>query len=195
MKNFLKNITVLIILFATTAAMATEPKIDLKTGNEGTSLVLEMDAVSETSEIRMTDSNDNIVHYETITKNSYAKKFNLKNLENGNYYFTVESPSKKVTYSITLKNREIKIFHKKESSQIPVLRVSGDRVYFNLLNKDEGTVRIRVLNGNGESLKSQVFKGNINVGKVFNFENALEDNYLVVVQDGKSVYRQSISVK
>jgi cell division protein YceG involved in septum cleavage len=194
MKKFLKSIAVL-TLFATTAAMATEPKIDLKTGNESKSLILEMDAASGTSEIRMTDSNDNLVHYETIAKSSYAKKFNLKDLENGTYYFTVGNPLKKVVYTITLGNKEIKIANKRESPKIQVLRKSGDRIYFNLLNMDQGTVRVRVLNGGGEPLESQVFKGDTNVGKVYNFENALKDNYMVVVNDGKSVYRQSISVK
>jgi hypothetical protein len=116
-------------------------------------------------------------------------------LENGTYYFSVENPLKKVVYTLTLKNREIKITNKNSSSQIPVLRKSGDRIYFNLLNKDLNTVRVKVLNGNNEELESQVFKGNLTVGQVFNFENAIEDNYLVVVQDGKSVYSQRISVK
>jgi hypothetical protein len=195
MKKFLKSTAVLIVLFATTAAMATEPKIDLKTGNDAKSLVLEMDAAFGTSEVRLTDSNEKIVHFENISESVHSKKFNLKNLENGTYYFSVENPLKKVVYTLTLKNREIKITNKNSSSQIPVLRKSGDRIYFNLLNKDLNTVRVKVLNGNNEELESQVFKGNLTVGQVFNFENAIEDNYLVVVQDGKSVYSQRISVK
>lgn len=195
MKKFLKSTAVMTLLFATTAAMATEPKINLKTGNEAKGLVLEMDAVSGTSEIRLIDSNDNIFHYEDISKSSYAKKFNLKNLENGTYYFTVENSLKKVVYTLTLKNSEIKIANKTESSQIPVLRTSGDKIYLNLLNKGRNTVRVKVFNGNNEQLESQVFKGDFTIGKVFNFENALEDNYIVVVQDGKSLYRQSIAVK
>ena len=195
MKKFLKSTAVLTLLFVTTAAMATEPKINLKTGNEARGLVLEIDATSGSSEIHLTDSNDKIVHYEDISKSTYAKNFNLKNLENGTYYFTVENPLKKVVYTIILKNREIKIADKRESSQIPVLKKSGNRIYLNLLNKDQNTVRVKVFNGNNEQLVNQVFKGDFNIGKVFNFENALEDNYMVVVQDGKSLYRQSIAVK
>jgi len=195
MKKFLKSTAVLIVLLATTAAMATKPKIDLKTGNDAKSLVLELDAAFGTSEIRLTDSNDNIVHFENISESYHSKKFNLKNLENGTYYFSIENPLKKVVYTLTLKNREIKITNKNSSSQIPVLRKSGDRIYFNLLNKDLNTVRVKVLNGNSEPLKSQVFKDDLTIGQVFNFENALEDNYTVVVQDGKNVYHQSIAVK
>ena len=195
MKKFLKSIAVLTLLFASTAAMATEPKIDLKTGNDAKSLVLEMDAAFGTSEIRLTDSNDNIVHYENVSNASYTKTFNLKNLENGTYYFSVENPQEKVVYTITLKNREIKINHKRGSSQIPVLRTSGDKIYLNLLNKDLNTVKVKVFNGNNEPLKSQVFKGDFTIGKVFNFENALKDNYMVVVQDGKNVYHQIIAIK
>lgn len=195
MKKFLKSAAVLTLLFATTAAMATEPKIDLTTDNEAKSLVLEMDATSGESEIRLTDANDNIVHYENVSQSAYAKKFNLKSLANGTYYFTVENPSKKMVYTISLKNKEIKIADKRESSQIPVLRKSGDRIYLNLLNKDLNTVRVKIINGNNESLESQIFKGDLTVGEVFNFENAIKDNYLVVVQDGRNTYRQSISIK
>ena len=194
MKKFLKSTAVLTLLFATTAAMSTEPKIDLKTGNDAKSLVLEMDATSGTSEIRLTDSNDNIVHYENVSKASYARTFNLKNLENGTYHFSVESLRERVVYTLNMKNGEIKITDKRGSSQIPVLRISGEKIHINLLNKDLSTVKIKVFNSNNEPLKSQVFKGDLTIGQVFNFENALKDNYLVVVQDGKSVYRQSISI-
>jgi len=178
-----------------TAASTTEPKIDLKTGNDSKSLVLELDATSGESEVQLSDANDNIVHYENVSKNTYIKKFNLKNLENGTYYLTVENPIKKAVYTVTLKNREIKIADKRESSQIPVLRKSGDRIYLNLLNTDLNTVRVKVVNGNNEPLESQIFKGDLTVGEVFNFENAIRDNYLVVVQDGKNTYRQSISIE
>lgn len=195
MKKFLKSTAVLTLLFATTAAMATEPKIDLTTGSEAKSLVLEIDATSSESEVRLTNSNDNVVHYENVPQSSYTKKFNLKNLENGTYYFTVENPSKKVVYTISLKDKKIKIDDKTETSQIPVLRKSGDRIYLNLLNKDLRIVRVKVINGNNESLESQVFKGDLTVEEVFNFENAIKDNYLVVVQDSKNTYSQHISIK
>lgn len=195
MKKFLKNAAVLTLFFATTSAIATEPKINLKTGNDAKSLVFEMDHAFGTSEIRLTDSNDKIFHFENISESSHTKKFNLKNLENGTYYFNVDNPLKKVVYTLTLKNREIIITNINESPQIPVLRISGDRVYFNLLNKDLNTVRVKVLNGNNEQLESQVFMGDFTIGKVFNFENALEDNYMVVVQDGKNIYHQTIAIK
>jgi len=195
MKKFLKSTAVLILFFATKVALATEPKVDLKISNDSKGLVLEMDATSGESEIRLTDTNNKIVHYENVSKGSYAKKINLKNLENGTYYLSVENLSKKVVYTISLKSKEVEIDDKRESSQIPILRKSGDRIYLNLLNKDLNTVRVKVVNGNNEPLKSQVFKGDLIVGEVFNFENAMKDNYLVLVQDGKNTYRQSISIK
>ncbi|MBD1260526.1 hypothetical protein HZY62_07990 [Maribacter polysiphoniae] len=195
MKNILKNTAILTLLFAITTGMATEPKIDLKTDSEAKILVLEMDATSSKSEVRLTDSNDNIVHYENVSESSYTKKFNLKNLEDGIYYFTVENPLKKLVYTINLNNREIKIANKKESSQIPVLRKSGYRIFLNLLNKDLNTVKVKVVNGNNEQLDSRVFMGDLNIGNVYNFENAIRDNYIVVVHDGKNTYRQSISIE
>lgn len=195
MKKLLKSITVFSLLFATTAAMATEPKIDLKTGNEGKSLVLEMDASSAKSEVQLTDSNDNVVHHENVSNSYYAKKFNFKDLKTGTYYLTVENPLKKVAYTIRLKNKEIEIVNKKEISQLPVLRKSGKRIYLNLLNKDMNTVKVTVVNGNREQLNSKVFKGDLTIGNVYNFENALKDNYLVVVEDGKNIYSQDITIK
>lgn len=195
MKNILKNTAILTLLFAITTGMATEPKIDLKTDSEAKILVLEMDATSSKSEVRLTDSNDNIVHYENVSESSYTKKFNLKNLEDGIYYFTVENPLKKLVYTINLNNREIKIANKKESSQIPVLRKSGYRIFLNLLNKDLNTVKVKVVNGNNEQLDSRIFMGDLNIGNVYNFENAIRDNYIVVVHDGKNTYRQSISIE
>lgn len=195
MKNSIKGSVAFALLFTTLTAMANEPKIDVNPSNEAKSLVLEMDAVAGTSQLRLTDAKDNVFHYENILEGPYAKKFNLRNLENGTYYLTIENPSKKVVYTINLKNRETKITNKKESTHIPVLRTFGDRIYLNLWNGDLNTVRVKVYNGNNEEVEDQIFNGNLTVGKIYNFENALKDNYSVVVQDGIKVYRQSISVE
>lgn len=195
MKKFLRSTAVLTLLFGVTAAMANEPRISLKTGDGARSLILIMDAASGKSDIQITDSNNNTVYYENVWNGSYAKKFDLGKLKNGTYYFTVEIPSKKVVYAMDLNNKEIKIGNKSVSTQIPVLRKSGAKIYLNLLNKDQNKVSVRVFNGRHELLKSKTFKDDVKVGAVFNFENANKDYYTVIVKDHNNVYRQGISIE
>lgn len=184
-------------MFYTMAGMANEndPKINLVSSNDPKSVVLEMDSRSDKSVIELKDSKENIIHYEQILKGEYFRKFNLKDLPQGTYYFTVESESESVIYTLNLKNNKVAIVNKTEKSTKPVLRKVDDKVYFNLLNPNLKDVNIKILNSNNESVFEESIKGELMPGKVFNFKSALKDSYTVIVTNGSDHYMQNIVVK
>ena len=197
MKNYFKITAVGAAMFYTMAGMANEndPKINLVSSNDPKSVVLEMDSRSDKSVIELKDSKENIIHYEQILKGEYFRKFNLKDLPQGTYYFTVESESESVIYTLNLKNNKVAIVNKTEKSTKPVLRKVDDKVYFNLLNPNLKDVNIKILNSNNESVFEESIKGELMPGKVFNFKSALKDSYTVIVTNGSDHYMQNIVVK
>ena len=94
MKNLLKSIAAITLLFFTTTGIASEPKMNLVLENDSKSLVFEIDSNDKETKILLTDDNSKILFSENIVNVSYVKKFSFKNLELGTYLFYSEESIK-----------------------------------------------------------------------------------------------------
>ncbi|GLU45123.1 hypothetical protein [Allomuricauda sp. NBRC 101325] len=195
MKTILRNIAVLAITLIGTSAFANGPVIDLSVGNDPRTLLFATSENLEDTQISLMDSKEEIIHFDKIGEGNYQKRYNLKNLQVGTYFFKVNNRDSEVTYSIVLDDKGINKIAKNTNMESPVLRISGDKVYFNLFNEDQGLVKVKIRNGNNEEIDSQVFNGELTLGKVFNFQGAYTGDYTVIVEDGKHEYRKTISVQ
>ncbi|NND16033.1 MAG: hypothetical protein HKN89_06890 [Eudoraea sp.] len=63
----------------------------------------------------------------------------------------------------------------------PYLREDGERVFLNLLNLEMEEVKVRVVDERGRILYTEVIKDEIVIEKSFNFENAYEGTYRIVI--------------
>ena len=77
----------------------------------------------------------------------------------------------------------------------PIFQKKGDKVYLNMLNLQGEKVVVRVYDSERRLLFKETFEEALTVEKAFNFENAFEDSYTVVVKDAESTYIEKISVK
>ena len=77
----------------------------------------------------------------------------------------------------------------------PIFRKKGERVFLNMLNLQGDKIEVKVFDSNRRLLFKEIFEDDLTVEKAFNFENAFEDNYTVVVKDGNGVYTEKINVK
>ncbi len=71
----------------------------------------------------------------------------------------------------------------------------GDKVYLNMLNLQGDKIEIKVFDSGRRLLFNEVVTEKVTVEKAFNFENAFEDSYTVVVRDSEGTYIEKISVK
>tara|TARA_R110001632_G_scaffold164872_1_gene283381 strand:+ start:49 stop:636 length:588 start_codon:yes stop_codon:yes gene_type:complete len=195
MKTLLTNIAVIALTFIGTSAFAKGPVIDLSVGNDPMTLLFETSENPENTQISLMDSKEEIIHLDKIGEGNHQKKYNLKNLQRGTYYFKVNNRDSEVTYSIILDEKGINKISKKTNTDLPVLRISDNKVYFNLFNEDQGLVKVKIRNGNNEEIDSQVFNGELALGKVYYFQGAYTGDYIVIVEDGKHEYRKTISVQ
>lgn len=181
------------LMFVTVTGMAKEPKI---VSNGSTkSFVFELDAASDETTIRLLDSDGNIIYSEQVSKGmAYAKRFDLNNLESGNYYLEVEDSIKELTYRVALDETGAKVGGLMESTK-PVFRKRGDKVFLNLLNLDLQEVEVSVYDSSDRILFSETIKGEQLVQKAFNFEKAYTNSYTVVVKDGDNTYYEEVVVK
>ena len=165
----------------------------METKKESKSLVFELDSKAQETAIRLFDAANQVLYSEDISNESYAKKFNLMNLENGFYYFTTEDSLKKIIYTIEVDGSNVTILKRKENTK-PVFRKENGMVYLNLLNLDKKDVKIEVFDSSNRLVFSEKRVNEMIIEKAFNFSKAYADNYTVVVRDSQNTYYEDIVV-
>ena len=183
----------IVFMFGAFTATANEGKLSLVDNNTSNSIIYELESRAGETTIVLRDSDNNIIYTENIKVASYSKKFDLKNLENGQYYFTAEDALKSVVYTIDINGSEVKIISKKEDAK-PVFRKENGMVYLNLLNLDKNDVEIKVFDSNERLVFSEKRVDEMIIEKAFNFTKAYEDNYTVVVRNGKETYYENVVI-
>ncbi len=176
------------------AGMANDIKISLKKGNDAKSLVAELDTQALDSKIKLTDEDSQTIYFENISDTDYAKKFNMKDLQVGTYYLTIENARSYVVYTLDLSDSNVKITNKEENKTKFIFRKVGDKVYVNLFNGDQQKVDIEILDNQGNVVSKESTKDELNVGKVFNFEKAVKGKYIIRVNDGEDIYYKNITI-
>ena len=193
MKKVMKFTATLAFMCIAAIGMANEPELYLVPNDGIKSLIFKIEDPSEKTTVSLRDEQE-VFFFEALNERiEYLKKFNLSKLNNGVYTISVEDELKVIRYKVTVSNDSISI-GKKVKSPKPVFRIKGDVVYLNLLNLDSKKVIIRVYDGASRLVFSENLTNEIIIEKAFNFENAYEDNYSVIVEDNSAVYSQSISI-
>ncbi|WP_422083998.1 hypothetical protein [Ulvibacterium sp.] len=193
MKTILKFTTVIALLLVTVTAVAKEPKLRVINKANDKALVFEWDTQEEDTYIQIVDAAGNIIYYENVLNTEvYTKKFDLKNLEEGNYLLEAENALKKITYTINVDDK-VGVAKRKESAK-PVFRKVDGMVYLNLLNLEGKKVEIKVLDSDNRMVFKETLENETLVEKAFNFKNAYAGNYTVIVRDNTSVHYEDIVV-
>ncbi len=194
MKKVVRSIAVVALMFAAATGWAKEPKLSL-TPNTEKSLNFEMDITSEQTVVSIVDTNGEIIYTERIAiGNIYAKKFDLQNLPEGDYFLEVEDSLKEVVFGFTVDDSEIMIRERKENSK-PIFRKKDGRVFLNLLNLEKDVVKITVMDSEGRSLFQETIADEMLIEKTFNFKNAFEDSYTILVKSKDDTYFEYVTVE
>lgn len=194
MKKVVRTAAMIALLFGTMTASAIEGKLSLITNENAKSVVFELDAEAGKTTIKLLDKDSNVIYYENVDKKAYAKKFDLQNLKDGQYFFTTEDALRTVVYTINVAGSKVEIVDTIEDTK-PVYRKKDGVIFFNHLNLDKSDVNVDVFDSSNRLVFSQDWKDTMVVEKVFNFESAFKDVYTVVVTDGAKTYYETINVE
>lgn len=194
MKKIVRSITVVALMIMTATGLASEPKLSL-TPNTEKSLNFEMDALSEQSSLSIVDNEGVVIYSEDIAAaNIFAKKFDLRNLPEGNYFLKVEDSLKEAIFSFSVEKSKIVIAERKENSK-PIFRKKEGRVFINLLNLTKEAVEIKVYDDENRIVFKETILETALVEKVINFEKAFKGIYTIKIKDESKSYYESIVVK
>ena len=194
MKAVLKLTAVAALLLSSTIAMANDPGMYLTTVKEAKRLVLKLNKQTESSTLTLTDTEKHQIFMENIKEDEdYTKKFDLSKLEEGLYFLKMESLTRTVEFTISVEDSEVNVIARDEITK-PFFRKNGDVLYLNYLNQKLSPVVINVVDSSNRVVFTQKFDKELVVGKVFNFTNAVKDDYTVSVSEGTKTYYETISV-
>lgn len=80
------------------------------------------------------------------------------------------------------------------TTSTPAVQARGSKVYVNLLNLKGESVTVKVYDEESRLLYLRNFEETPVIEKAFNFEEAYEGTYSVVVNDGEATYSASVEV-
>lgn len=194
MKTNFKLTSMIAFMFTVVVGLANEPHIKLDPQNGGRSLIFTPGTDLQETQIKFVDADGNRIYYDNVASSDYGKRFDLRNLEEGTYFFILENSLRETSYTLSIEGDGIKISDPSEKDR-PVFRQKGNMVFLNLLNLDRNKVEIKVLDSSDRLLYKQVVDDSLLVEKAFNFENAYTDRYTIIVKDNTDSYYENVDVK
>ncbi len=195
MKNYLKITAVIGLIFTTTTTMANEPTIDLENGKDGKSILLKLDSQTADSNIRLTDSEGNILFNENSSGKNFSKKLNLDKLEDGNYSLKVESELNTLVYNVTIDDANLSVEKSREIKNKPLAFQKDKRVYLNYLNKGLEPVEISIRDKNDNTVYKETREGDLLVKGIYNLNRAPKGEYMLMVKYGNETFFENIVIK
>ena len=194
MKKVSRLTAVVVFMLISSLGFANAAKYSLRVGAQK-SLIFKVDAQSETTDIKLTDIDGNLIYAEDLEDiEVYRKRFDLRNLQKGDFFFTVENELKRIIYTIAITEDAAKIVNKTERAK-PVFTARASKVYLNMLNLKQDTVTIKIFDSSNRLVFEETISEQLNLTKVFNFEKAVQDDYTIVVEDNSDTFIKGISVQ
>ncbi len=194
MKNLIKSTAIAVLFLLSLTSMTPVPGPNLLISDEGKNLFIQLNSQLRGTTISITDDSENTLFFADVYDGTYSKKFNLEQLADGTYYFTVDNPEASLVYTLNLNDGNVKILQKEQNATPSAFRTDGDKVYFTLEKKDLKKVNIKITNGSNAEVFSKSETVNGSIDKVFNFEKAVKDSYTITIEDGETTYFQQVEV-
>jgi len=193
MKKVIRTIAAVALMFATTTIIAKEPK--LETIDNSKTLVFEWDAQLVNTTVKIIDDEGYIIYKEFVSDvENYVKRFDLSFLPEGEYSLTVENSLREVVYDIDVDEQLVKIIGEDEKMK-PIYRKEEGRIFLNYLNTDKDQVKITVYDSLGRKLFKETLSDKLLIEKVFNFQDAFEGEYTIVVKKDSETYYETVSIQ
>ncbi|MUU78357.1 hypothetical protein [Winogradskyella endarachnes] len=186
MKNILKNILVVALMFTALVASADS---SLRNSKDESKTILTLTDVIEGNKLLIKDAYGLTLYTEQIENSGdYIKGFDLTELPNGNYYFELVQDFKIKTIPFSVEENTVKFEKDNESTVFkPVVKVEDDLVYISklALNKQALSIEVYYDNDGYNLLHSETIEGTQDIKRMIKLTE--KGSYKIVTKsDGKT---------
>ncbi len=194
MKKVFKVAAVVAFMLTATVSFAIEPILNVVIGQDKV-LDMKMNADSNQTHVKIIDANYEIIFYENVdSEDVYSKRFNFKSLENGTYFLSVDDALKETVFTLSIADSDISILKKAENFK-PIYIREDDKVFMNFLNLEKEEVKITVFDSDGRTVYEEIVNDENKIEKVFNFSEAYEDTYTIIIKNKNARFYEQVVVK
>lgn len=193
MKNLVKFTSIVAFMFVTVIGIAREPKLNLLSTGKSKSVVLTMNASTNGVQVKLMDSDLNVIYSEKMTEGQFSKKLNLKDLTDGVYFLSADDHMKEYSYTIVLDNDDVKVVDSDEEIK-PFFRKTNNMIFMNYLNLDRSELSIKIYDIDSRTVFTQEVADELIVEKAFNFTDAFPGTYTVTVKSAGKTYTEEFVV-
>mgnify|MGYP003668447464 FL=1 len=196
MKTILKITVIAMFMFASTATFAYDSSLELFSKNNSKDLIFRYETQNLETKVRF-GNDDNVFYSEEVSdKSLYLKKFNIKNLSDGNYFLAIENSLKKVTYNIHVTGNIVVIDDEIETLK-PVFQKKNSSILMSFLNKGREKVKLTIYDNENNQVYYEEFADKLVVEKAFDFTaiGYTDKNYRFVVKVKDELYFNELNVR
>ncbi len=197
MKNLIKKSLLAVVLFTTIISNATNINNNIRVNVIESKLIdLKLNNSDGNLKISVKDVSGAILYTEKFEGNYFSKKYDLKTLPAGNYYFEIEGFTKisLMPFKITAKGLE---FNGKIESTFykPTVRQDGDLVFISKITFNEESLEISLVDDQLNTLYKEKLTDAINLRKTLNLINLKSGTYTVFTKSAGKSFEQKIYKK
>lgn len=146
--------------------------------------------------ISIVDSYGEILYSEQFQGSVFSKKYDIKTLPSGNYYFKIEGHTKINVMPFTVTKEGVDFNNAVESTYYkPTVRQDGDLVYISKVALNKEGLEIVLYDANLNTLYKEELMGEVNLGKTLNLKMLKAGNYKIVMKSDGKVFEQKIYKK
>lgn len=196
MKSQIKNIAAAIMMLAATSMSAnsgnSEKSVKVSTENSK-AVVLQLDNLSAGTAISIVDQNGHKLFEDKAENASYAKVFNLQQLQKGEVYLEIEDAVQLEVMTIQITETEAYLENASEEMiEKPILKMNGDqaKVFF---GNNEGETKVTIFDANYDiALRQNAESGS---ASTYDLSDLPAGSYTFQFKTGDRTFYQGVTIK
>lgn len=197
MKNLIKKSLLAVVLLTTIISNATNINNNIRVNVIESKLIdLKLNNSDGDLKISVKDVSGETLYTEKFQGNYFSKKYDLKTLPTGNYYFEIEGFTKinRMPFKVTVEGLE---FTGKIESTFykPTVRQDGDLVFISKITFNKEKLEISLVDDQLNTLYTEELGNDINLRKTLNLMNLKSGTYTVFTKSAGKSFEQKIYKK
>lgn len=198
MKDFLKTmarLALLLVWFVLPLALQgrdDNPYISIHAVGEEKKVSLVLKNLKAPATVRL-ESTRGILLEEEVTKEEYAKVFNLNELEDGNYKLVILTGVRETEQPIAITRTGLSMnINERQEFFTPTLRMHDQLLDLSMLNNHLTSFTLQLEDAEGNLVFEDVVRNVVKVEKRYNLSQLPDGEYTVIMKVGEKFYTKTI---
>lgn len=196
MKTMKTIFAAMLAILSTSVAMASgNLKVNLAS-NETESAVVEITNTKMVNyEIQLFDEKSNLIYsMETeVPREDFTKRYDLSQLENGNYLYIVKTNNEKVTKQLAIDGGKVQVLDVRKTLE-PYISREDDMIKLSYLNFGNENVKMYVYAADNTLLAENELGNEFAIHKGINVSDLLPGTYELILTNDQDVFHHTVEI-